>query len=104
MRSDRRRAQQYFALCTLYFVLVLVLVLACTAGPAREAQLRSVVLPDLYRMSRPVQDQLREADAALERKRNDPVMPRGDLGSAYGALGNLLMAAEYLDAAEACYL
>ena len=77
---------------------------ACVAPEIKPGAIRPVTLPDLSKMSRPVQDQLREAHAALERRKNAPGSLPRELGSAYGDLGSLLMAGEYLDAAEACYV
>jgi tetratricopeptide (TPR) repeat protein len=74
-----------------------------TATPADRQAMRAVSLPDLSRMEKPVQEQMREAYSSLLLKRENPATPASDLGHAYGELGNLLLAAEYLDAAEACY-
>src|SRR3984893_14939695 len=74
-----------------------------TATPADRQAMRTVSLPDLSRMERPVQEQMHEAYSSLLSKRENPATPAIDLGHAYGELGNLLLAAEYLDAAEACY-
>ena len=94
MRNEKCRMQARFALCILHCAILLS---ACEppGPPVSEASLRPVVLPDLARMSKPVQEQLRDAYAAAESQKS---------ASAYGELGNLLMAGEYLDAAEACYL
>ena len=71
----------------------LVLVLsACMRAPL-PAQ---VVLPDLSTAEAPVRDQINTAYAALSSKRND--------AGTYGELGKLLLAAEYLEAAEPCFL
>ncbi len=50
-----------------------------------------------------VQQQLREAHDALRKKMSDGSPPE-QLAAAYGAIGNLFLAAEYFDAAESCYL
>ena len=50
-------------------------------------------------MEKSVQIQLRDAQASLT-----TAPPGIELSHAYGALGNLLLAAEYIDAAEVCYL
>lgn len=73
-------------------------------APASPATLRPIVLPDLSRMEKPVQEQMREAYATLTKKIDAGGTPPADLAAAYGEMGNLLMAAEYLDAAEPCYL
>ncbi len=73
-------------------------------APPAAPRLRPVVLPDLSRMERPVQDQFRSAYEALARMKDDPRTPPADLALAYGSLGNLLLAAEEYEAAEPCYL
>jgi tetratricopeptide (TPR) repeat protein len=55
-------------------------------------------------MEKPVQQQMRGAYSSLMLKLEEPGTPALDLGHAYGQLGNLLFAAEYLDAAEVCYV
>ena len=68
----------------------------------QPATLRPVALPDLLRMENGVQEQMRAAHASLTKK-IDEARPPAELAAAYGEMGNLLMAAEYLDAAEPCY-
>jgi tetratricopeptide (TPR) repeat protein len=75
-----------------------------TGTPADRQAMLAVSLPDLSRMERPVQEQMRESYSSLMLKMENPGTPATDLGHAYGELGNLLLAAEYLDAAETCYL
>jgi tetratricopeptide (TPR) repeat protein len=105
MQNEQCRMHIYSALCILHCALLMA---AC--GPSREPQpagepkLPQVTLPDLTRMSPAVQAQLREADAALRSKTTSSNPSPADVAIAYGELGNLLLAAEYLDAAEACYL
>ncbi|HUC74736.1 MAG TPA: tetratricopeptide repeat protein [Vicinamibacterales bacterium] len=82
--------------------LVLLLTVACH-GPARPA-LRAVSLPDLGRAAESVQAQLRERYAALTRATSDPRLSTSELADAYGAMGMLLMAAEYREEAETCLL
>ena len=72
------------------------------APPDRQA-LVPVALPDLSRVAESVRDQLRESHAALTRTMEHSAATAVDLGNAYGSLGSLLMAAEFLDAAEPCY-
>jgi tetratricopeptide (TPR) repeat protein len=55
-------------------------------------------------MEKSVQQQMRERDALLRLKIENPETPTVELGNAYGEMGKLLMAAEYFDAAESCYL
>jgi tetratricopeptide (TPR) repeat protein len=86
----------------------LVAVSATCSAPQRAAapppKLLSVSLPDLSPMEPSVQRQMREAHSLLTAKREDPSTPPAELGRAYGDMGNLLLAAEYADAAEPCYL
>ena len=72
--------------------------------PPDGMELRSVVLPDLSRVEAPVQRQLREGAAALISRIEDRQTAFVDLGAVYGEMGKLLMAAQYLDAAESCFL
>jgi protein O-GlcNAc transferase len=69
-----------------------------------KATLRPVSVPELSRMEPPVQAQMREAYASLMKKIDAKTTPAAEMAAAYGAMGNLLLAAEYLDAAEPCYL
>ena len=73
-----------------------------------EPTLLPVVLPDLGGMHESVQQQLRKAHASLMHSLQDPDEPaaesrRGERSEAYGELGKLLMAGEYLDEAERCF-
>jgi tetratricopeptide (TPR) repeat protein len=91
------------------FVSVVVL-LACScackdvskAGDPRT--LRPVALPDLSRLEESVQAQLHERFAALTEKQKNPRAPAAELGTEYGEMGMLLMAAEFRDPAEASFL
>ena len=67
------------------------------AGPA-QAALLPVVLPDLGRAHASVRAQLREAYAAAVTAAGP-----GRRGEAWGELGRLLVAGEYLDEAESCF-
>ena len=96
MRSDRCKSRSYFALSTLYFALCLA---ACREQAAAPA-LRHVSLPDLSNASEPVQSQLRERYASMQASLANRDATPADRASAYGDMGKLLMAAEYLDAAE----
>ena len=100
--------------------LIVALLMAATCGcgappPAERATtLRAVPMPDASKMSAQVQSQLRARLAALtnaeERnvaeRRGGPSGPPGppDLAAAYGGVGELLLAARYLDAAEPALL
>jgi tetratricopeptide (TPR) repeat protein len=85
---------------------------ACTArtdagssgsGPSRAALL-AVSLPDLSKMTPSVQKQIRDADASLSVANANPQASTAWLANAYGAMGKLLMAADYPDAAEPSFL
>jgi tetratricopeptide (TPR) repeat protein len=80
----------------------LIAIAGCRA-PARPS-LREVKLPDLARAAASVRAQITERYAALTRTAADPGAASGDLANAYGAMGALLMAAEYREEAEACLL
>ena len=70
---------------------------AARQGGATEPTLLPVVLPDLGRAHVAVRAQLGEAHAALT------AAGPGRLGEAYGELGKLLMAGDYVDEAERCF-
>ena len=88
------------------------------AAPAQRAggdpALRLVELPDISRMHPAVQDQFREAYAAVRRLEPGPARSQDESearaepasavarSAAYGHLGKLFLAGEYLDAAERC--
>jgi tetratricopeptide (TPR) repeat protein len=85
-------------------IFALVAGLACSRRAQEPASLRPISQPDLARASESVKAQLQDAYASLtltteDRDANTP--PRSD---AYGRLGMLLMAAAFLDEAEACFL
>jgi tetratricopeptide (TPR) repeat protein len=65
---------------------------------------RPVALPDVSRLAKSVQTQVRERHSALMAKLEDRTTPPSVLGDAYGELGLILMAAEYYEAAASCYL
>jgi tetratricopeptide (TPR) repeat protein len=71
--------------------------------PPNRAGLRPVSLPNVDAMEASVASQLRASYSSLV-ARIDGRTAAIELGTAYGELGKLLMAASYLDAAEACYL
>ena len=74
---------------------------------AQEADRRApepVPLPDLSRLAAPVQDQVRARHAFLLEKLEDRNTAPAELGSAYGVVGLILMAAEYYEAAASYYL
>jgi tetratricopeptide (TPR) repeat protein len=63
-----------------------------------------VAPPDVSRLAKSVQAQVRERHSALMAKLGDRTTPPAELGEAYGELGLILMAAEYYEAAASCYL
>ena len=70
--------------------------------PGRDLQ--AVVLPDFSLMADPVRRQMQSQFALLRSTIEDAAGTPAELGSAYGEMGKLFMAASYFDAAEACYL
>ncbi len=90
-------------------LLVALAVCAANCGPGRTAPapaqfaVRPVTLPDLSHAAGSVQARIREGDAALRAIADRPETAPGALAAAYGDLGRLLLAAEYLDPAEACF-
>jgi tetratricopeptide (TPR) repeat protein len=87
--------------------IAIALLAACraqlTEEPVREP-LRAVSLPNLANASAQVRDQLRRQYEELTKKTQNPNSRPAELATAYGEMGMLLMAAEYRDAAEACFL
>src|SRR5262245_16496521 len=67
-------------------------------------RMRPVSLPDVSRAADSVQEQLRARYASLTRAAENANTPAGVLGNEYGEMGKLLMAAEYREAAEPCFL
>jgi tetratricopeptide (TPR) repeat protein len=82
----------------------LLFVVSIGGCASRSHQPLPVSLPDLSRAARPVQDQLRERYASLTVKIENGATPAAELANEYGETGKLLMAAEYRDAAEPCFL
>ena len=72
--------------------------------PPDRRTLRPVTLPDLSRVGAAVAKQMRDGYALLTAKIQNPSEPDADLAAAYGEMGTLLMAAEYREAAEHCFL
>jgi tetratricopeptide (TPR) repeat protein len=65
--------------------------------------LRPVSLPDMTGAAESVQLQLRDRYASLKLKIDSSGTSADDLADAYGEMGRLFVAAEYLDAAESCF-
>jgi tetratricopeptide (TPR) repeat protein len=92
------------------FVCAIVLC-SCTSGADRQvgvaadrSQAQPIWLPDLSDIEASVEQQLRDGYAALMVQIGRPDLPSAELGSAYGKMGMLFMAAEYYDAAEPCFV
>jgi tetratricopeptide (TPR) repeat protein len=77
---------------------------ASTLEPPNRPGLQAVSLPDLAAMEASVQQQLRERFASLRQLVGRSGVATQELSNGYGEMGKLLMAAEQLDAAEACLL
>jgi tetratricopeptide (TPR) repeat protein len=75
-----------------------------TATPGDRQAMRAVSLPDLSGTADSVRKQLHEREASLTSMRQTAGATDADLASEYGQMGKLLMAAEYDDAAEPCFL
>jgi tetratricopeptide (TPR) repeat protein len=75
---------------------------ACHA-PA-ERTVHAVLLPDLVRVAEPVRVQIRARYAALKQTTDNPRASSRDLAHAYGETGRLMMAAEYREEAEVCFV
>jgi tetratricopeptide (TPR) repeat protein len=111
-RQQQKKGTGVFVVCVLA-----TLAGACTphdeSGPAvsvsgsrqktAEAP-RPIALPDVSRLAKSVQAQMRERHSALMAKLEDRKTPPAELGDAYGELGLILMAAGYYEAAASCYL
>jgi tetratricopeptide (TPR) repeat protein len=77
---------------------------ASPGRPVDRKALPQVSLPDLAKVDKTAQKQLRDGFASLSAKRDNPSTTDVDLGRAYGEMGKLLMAAEYRDVAEISFL
>ena len=63
-----------------------------------------VSLPDVAKMTPSVQRQIQRSHASLSAQIVNPQTATASLAEAYGELGKLLMAADYPDAAEPCFI
>ena len=70
--------------------------------PVRPA-LRQVSLPDVSSAAGPVQAQITQRYSALQSAMTRADTPPGELAAAYGEMGKIFTAAEYYDAADACF-
>ncbi len=73
---------------------------SCASRPPLEA----VALPDLSQAASPVRSQIQERFTSLQSKIDSRTAPAGELANEFGETGKLLMAAQYRDAAEPCFL
>src|SRR5262245_17341881 len=72
--------------------------------PPPDMGLQPVTVADSSTMEASVREQLRARYSSLAATIQQRPTNVSELGTAYGELGELLMAATYFDAAEACYL
>ena len=77
---------------------------ATTLDPPPGTGLQLLTLPDFSGMKAPVRSQMETQFSSLKALVANPRAPRDDLATAYGNAGKLLMAANFLDAAETCFL
>jgi tetratricopeptide (TPR) repeat protein len=77
---------------------------ASLLNPPQGLGLQPLTVPDFSAMEASVREQMRARHASLAAKIERPGTNAADLGTAYGELGRLFMAATYFDAAEACLL
>jgi len=96
-----------------YGITVLAFTVACggsrapspeSRAPETPAVIPSVSMPDISGAAPAVQTQLRDAYAALQQRIAAVSSPAGERAAAFGDMGRLLFATEYLDAAETCFL
>jgi len=71
---------------------------------SNRPSLRPVALPDIASASPEVQSRLRERHESLTKTINNTGASSSALADAYGEMGKLFLAAEYFDAAEACFV
>ena len=99
-------------------LICLGLIAACSSGEERRAPgadrsalappqglgLQPVALPDYAAMEASAREQMRARVSSLRSKIASSAATRADLSASYGEMGELLLAATYLDAAESCFL
>lgn len=93
------------------YVAMLLVAVSVACGGANQTEpgsgrpaLRPVALPNIASTSSEVQARLRERHDSLTRTINDATSSASTLADAYGEMGKLFLAAEYFDAAEACFV
>ena len=77
---------------------------ALAAGQPDAVVVQPISLPDLSRAAESVREQIVEQHSSLMMTAERRDAPPAELSAAYRAMGKLLMAAEYQEAAEACFL
>jgi len=89
-------------------VVLLAAAIGCGGNPTGTTRSRPtllpVALPNISSASPDVQARLRERYDSLTRAIHDPASSSSVRAEAYGEMGKLLLAAEYFDAAEACFV
>ena len=75
-----------------------------TTPPNQRPALRPIELPDISSASQDVQARLRDRHSMLTGAVADPSVSPAALAGAYGEMGKLLLAAEYFETAEACFV
>jgi tetratricopeptide (TPR) repeat protein len=111
MSRARPRTERGSLFCIVHCALPTLLIAFSTGcGEKKESTavsdrstLRQVALPDLARLEESIQAQLRERYAALATQLKDPATPAARLGTEYGEMGKLLMAAEFHAPAQASF-
>ena len=97
-KRQTRRIRCIGVVCVLNFALCI------SCGPSRP-DLRDVPAPDLSQMNERVRQQVRERYDALSAKMSaSSPTPASELAAAYGDVGQVLLAARYLDSAEPALL
>ena len=85
-------------------MLACTLALACGCRAQQpSAALRPIDLPDLSGVAAPVQAQLRERYASLQHQIGTAGTPVATLAAAYGEMGKLFLATEFIEPAERCF-
>ena len=109
-RGSRRRP----AKAGRYWITVLAFAIGCGSpqtprpesrapSPEARAPRPEVSMPDISGAAPAVQSQLREVHAAMQQK-VAAASSAGELAAAYGDMGRLFLATEFLDSAETCFL
>lgn len=83
-------------------LLLALLFTGCSPQPKRPA-LQPVPLPDVSASPEPVRRQIESAHGSLTKAVDARGTPTTELASAYGNLGMILMAADYVEAAVPCF-